>query len=242
MNDGPMGIIFDLVINSDINIFWNWLKNYLDSRFVWVLRGDFDVDKVHIHPIYSDPIDMEDVPNARVDFYLIDIDNAVEEMKNYFPQTSDEWDRLYEAEATHHPGKIEVVQSSNNRIEVIADSHQPYFDKNLGEIGSTILNACAVVSILYMREKEELLDGKKETMEGEKRINMDNNKEKYISKRGPKTLPDSVKIEALKEWDALDNHQITQQEWLENKFGKDEHGNPMILESTFRGWRKKFKE
>jgi len=71
---------------------------------------------------------------------------------------------------------------------------------------------------------------------------LEKEKRKKVSKRGPQRYSTTEKLRALLDWDALDKNisPVTLREFLERRFG-EEGGIPLVAESTFHGWRQQLK-
>ena len=77
--------------------------------------------------------------------------------------------------------------------------------------------------------------------QGLPRIEATNEGSQRSIKRGPVTYSDVEKLKAIRDWDNIDWHTQTLEEWLKDRFDS-EGGVPNVAVSTFHGWRRQLRK
>ena len=100
----------------------------------------------------------------------------------------------------------------------------------------------ALISIIDDEETIKRIDGFNNALhQGLQPVKTINEGPQRSSKRGPVTYSDDEKLRAIRDWDNIDWHTKTLEEWLVARFDS-EGGVPNVAVSTFHGWRRQLRK
>ena len=100
----------------------------------------------------------------------------------------------------------------------------------------------ALISIIDDEETIKRIDGFNNALhQGLQPVKTINEGPQRSSKRGPVTYSDDEKLRAIRDWDNIDWHTKTLEEWLVARLDS-EGGVPNVAVSTFHGWRRQLRK